>query len=296
MNTITKIQQTSPSRFFEISQKPHHRGCRSRNSQHLPLFAWSVCQYSTHILHCLALISTTPSIRWQSFLPEICAVWERLKWKIKNSWNADRGSKFRISSADSFFTTLSMLNHRVTWEFLTITFHNRAPTFQQCKTPLLEVAQPPFFNRYVTLVDKYNPIRALVEGSRTFTSRTYASYATDVPFQQINRPMRNIEEYKKYLSEKHKLFVYEFEVSAIPSGVKIGGTKHYPGSIAEIENYEEEFGLLWTVPIKYGRWSVHWRLWCYFSKAWRSVCSFDWQVIRGNGYKNSMYLTDVEAG
>ena len=70
----------------------------------------------------------------------------------------------------------------------------------------------------------------------------YARYATEVKFQQCNRPSGNMSEGKVYFSVKHKLYGYKVEVSVLPSGLAIGCTKHYPGSISDLEIFRNNSG------------------------------------------------------
>ena len=79
------------------------------------------------------------------------------------------------------------------------------------------------------------PMMALMERGRTFRHFAFARYATDVIFQQSNRPVGTMREGKHYYSGKHKLYGLKTEVPVFPTGLAIGCSKHYGGSVAHIE-------------------------------------------------------------
>ena len=78
----------------------------------------------------------------------------------------------------------------------------------------------------------------LQEHGKTFKNYKYARYATDVTFQQSNRPTGNMQEGKKYFSGKHKLYGYKTEVSVLRIGLAINYTAHYPGSVSDIDIFK----------------------------------------------------------
>ena len=75
----------------------------------------------------------------------------------------------------------------------------------------------------------------LVEEKRSFCNFPYARCATDVTFQQANRPSGNVAEGKKYYSGKHKLYGFKVEVSVLPTGIATQCTEHFPGSVSDID-------------------------------------------------------------
>ena len=79
------------------------------------------------------------------------------------------------------------------------------------------------------------PIMALVERERTFGHFAFARYTTYVIFQQSNRPVGTMQEGKHYYSRKHKLCGLKTEVSVLPTGLAIGCSTHYGGSVEDIE-------------------------------------------------------------
>ncbi|GMF27346.1 unnamed protein product [Phytophthora fragariaefolia] len=77
-------------------------------------------------------------------------------------------------------------------------------------------------------------MRKLVTSSRTFVHHPYALYATDVTFQQANRPAGSMAEALPFYSAKHKLYGYKVEVSVSPRGFAINCTVHARGNTADI--------------------------------------------------------------
>ena len=62
-----------------------------------------------------------------------------------------------------------------------------------------------------------------------------ARYATHVTFHQSNRPRGNHEEAKGHFSGKHKMYGYKTEVSVLPNGLEIGASRHFMGSVADVD-------------------------------------------------------------
>lgn len=144
-------------------------------------------------------------------------------------------TKFTMSATDELFILFYVLKPRRTSDLLATTFRNKAPTFERTIMSFLEVVQPIFYDDCVNSVEKDNRMRALVERSTMFDGHPYSRYATDGNFQQTNRPLVNIQEFKYYFSGKHQLYGSNVEVSVIiPAGVAIGHRYHYPGSDADI--------------------------------------------------------------
>lgn len=81
-------------------------------------------------------------------------------------------------------------------------------------------------------------MRKLIQRNTLFKTYKLARYATDVAFQQNNRPSGNHEEAKKFFSGKHKLNRYKSEVSVLPHGLAVSVSKHYPGSVSDIDIFK----------------------------------------------------------
>ena len=91
---------------------------------------------------------------------------------------------------------------------------------------------------YATFVER---AAGKVKMSRIFADpsqlRVYgmARYATDVAFQQSNRPRGNHEEAKGYFGGKHEMYGYKIGVSVLPNGLAIGASRLYMGLISDVD-------------------------------------------------------------
>ncbi|OWZ00365.1 hypothetical protein PHMEG_00028460 [Phytophthora megakarya] len=80
-------------------------------------------------------------------------------------------------------------------------------------------------------------MRKLVTSGNTFGHYPCALYATDVTFQQVNRPAGNMAEAMPYYSAKPKLYGLKAEVSVNPRGFAIYCTKYERGNTTDITNF-----------------------------------------------------------
>ena len=74
---------------------------------------------------------------------------------------------------------------------------------------------------------------------RRFENYPSALYATDVKFQQANRPTGTFSDAKAYFSAKHGLYGFKFECSVSAAGRAVFITRHYPGSKADVSIFED---------------------------------------------------------
>lgn len=79
----------------------------------------------------------------------------------------------------------------------------------------------------------------MVQNNQTFRNVPYARYATDVTFQQSNRPAGNHEEALSCFFKTHKLYGYKVEVSVLPNGLALGAIKHFRGKLQDIDIIRE---------------------------------------------------------
>ncbi|RLN97163.1 hypothetical protein BBJ28_00019456 [Nothophytophthora sp. Chile5] len=99
----------------------------------------------------------------------------------------------------------------------------------------LGVLSPFLYETYVECADDSWPMGKLVRSGNTFRNFPYARYATDVTFQQANKPGSNMNEIMRYYSGKHHLYGYKVEVSVLPNGIAINCTDHKGGRESDIE-------------------------------------------------------------
>ena len=69
----------------------------------------------------------------------------------------------------------------------------------------------------VTNTEEKSSMNYVANENRLSKKFPYARFATNVTFQQCNRPMGNHQESKSYYSAKHKLYGYKVEVPVFPT-------------------------------------------------------------------------------
>lgn len=95
-------------------------------------------------------------------------------------------------------------------------------------------------DKFVFLNERKYPFFRMIRDKKLFRNFTCACYATEMFFQQCNRPSGNMQEGKFYFSGKHKLYGFKTEVSVLPNGLKIVFfSDHYPGSKSVIDIFYE---------------------------------------------------------
>ncbi|GMF65977.1 unnamed protein product [Phytophthora lilii] len=126
-----------------------------------------------------------------------------------------------------------------TWEMLADIFRVKTPTFIKTIVGFLEIVAPKMYDAWVASHADEQKMRSLVTSGHTFTHYPCALYATDVTFQQSNRPSGSIAEAMPWYSAKHKLYGYKVEVSVNPRGLAINCTRHSRGNTADITMFRE---------------------------------------------------------
>lgn len=170
---------------------------------------------------------------------EFRTLWERLSPHIAGNWNIGRGRRCSFQPKDVMFMTLAVLKHGGHWDFLGRMFRVKGPTFERLITQFISMISAFVYEKYVLDVNKTWCMKDMTEIGKGFSNYKFARYATDVTFQQSNRPCGNIDEAKKYFSGKHKLYGYKVEVSVLPVGFAIFCSDHYYGSKSDIDIFHE---------------------------------------------------------
>lgn len=167
-------------------------------------------------------------------LPEFNGIWDLIRTHVATHWNVGRGKKSSFKAKDVLLMTLTVLKHGGSWDFLSKMFKIKGPTFERTVMTFVDVIEPFLFKQSVANWEKKFTMDRLMADKTVFKYSKHALYATDVTFQQSNRPSGNHEEAKGYFSGKHKLYGYKNEVSVLPNGLAINVTEHYPGSVADL--------------------------------------------------------------
>lgn len=171
-----------------------------------------------------------------NFTPsEFSTIWSGIETHVLSTWNTGRGRKSSQQPKDVLFMLLTVLKHAGHWDFLGKMFHIKGPTFEKLIYGFLSCISEVLYSTFVDEFRERATMARAVQQGKLFTEFPYCMYATDVTFQQTNRPSGNIQEAKLYFSGKHKLYGYKTEVSVGPRGYAVNCTLHKPGSVADID-------------------------------------------------------------
>ncbi|ETM35310.1 hypothetical protein L914_17756 [Phytophthora nicotianae] len=109
-----------------------------------------------------------------------------------------------------------------TWEMLSKLFQIKTPTFIKTIVGFLEVVAPKMYDKWIAEYAGGN-LGPHVPASPLCT------YATDVTFQQSNRPSGSMAESMPWYSAKHKLYGFKVEVSVNPRGFHLSARRKADG-------------------------------------------------------------------
>ena len=112
------------------------------------------------------------------------------------------------------------------WEHHAIDFRMSSSQLQKTVIKIMCLVEPLLTQRLIT---PYS-MTALNEANTTFEHYPYALYATDVKFQQGNRPSGAHLENKTHFSVKHSLYGFKLECSVAPNGQCVFVSDHAVGS------------------------------------------------------------------
>ena len=117
----------------------------------------------------------------------------------------------------------------------------KGAVFQRLMESFSHVVSPLVYERQLTDPAGIVTVTVLPNKTKHFKHHPYAFYATDVTFQQRNRPFGNHQASKRYFSAEHKLYGYNVEVSVFPNGLALGSSLHRLGSVSDLTIFRECF-------------------------------------------------------
>ncbi|KAG2987298.1 hypothetical protein PC121_g22100 [Phytophthora cactorum] len=165
---------------------------------------------------------------------ELNTLWMSVRAHVTRHWNVRRGRCSVYKGKDVLFMLLVMMKNGGTWEMLSSIFHAKTPTFIKTITGFIRAIAPSLYDDWVAEKTQEETMRMLVTLGNTFVYHPCALYATDVTFQQANRPAGNMDEALPFYSPKHKLYGYKVEVSVSLRGFAINCTEHARGNTPNI--------------------------------------------------------------
>lgn len=163
------------------------------------------------------------------------SIWDRMGEHITKNWNTGRGKKSCHSGKDVLFMLLATLKHGGQWDWLGKMFGISGATFQRLIMSFVRATAEKFVQLLIEDWCDNLTMHRLSQRKESFINFPFARYATDVTFQPANRPIGNLSEGKYYFSGKHKAYGYKVEASVLPNGICIGVTRHYAGSVSDID-------------------------------------------------------------
>ncbi|ETI35397.1 hypothetical protein F443_18260 [Phytophthora nicotianae P1569] len=150
---------------------------------------------------CLRAEGPEGALKFSKFAPEeFEQLWTVVYPHVKEHWNVGRGKKCRYAA-----------RYKMVRRFM-------------------DAASPFLYEAFVESINDKWTLGKIVRSGHAFQNFPYARYATDVAFQQANKPAGNMNEIKPYYSGKHHLYGYKVEVSVLPNGLAINCTDHTGGS------------------------------------------------------------------
>jgi len=158
-------------------------------------------------------------------------LWRRCSTILTQRLTMGRGNKTDVTPKDLLFIVLCVLKAAINWDLMGSIFEKKGPTLQRLFSRGVEILSPFLCEEFVISYYTKLSMRILMTKNAQFKNFPCALYATDVIFQQANRPSL---EGKLYFSGKHKLYGYKTEVSVAPTGHAIDVTAHRPGSVSDL--------------------------------------------------------------
>ena len=170
-----------------------------------------------------------------NFTPaEFRKLYDILHGTIMANWNNGRGKKCAFKAMVVLLMTLVALKHNSSWDQHARSFSVKVPTFMRLITGFINKIFHASVTHFVTRVSKQSTMSALCEQETMFQSFPFALNEIDITFQEANRTSGNMQEGKVYFSGKHKLYGYKVEVAVRPNGLASVFSRHYPGSVSDI--------------------------------------------------------------
>ena len=113
-------------------------------------------------------------------------------------------------------------------------FGVKGPTFDRMMIGLIHKIVHVLYKTVVLQWEERYTMERLAKEKSTFKHYKFALYATDVTFQNANRPSGNHEEAKGHFSNEHKHYGYKSKLYVLPNGIAIGCTAHQSGSVSDL--------------------------------------------------------------
>lgn len=171
-------------------------------------------------------------------LHEFDTLWDSIKEDVELGFASGRGRKFKDPLKDIFFMTLTVLKHRATWEWHAIGFNKDKSSFKRMIEKMLIVLHPLLRDMFLDNVRAEHSMEEL-RACDAFQKFPSVLCATDVVFQDANRPPGNIQEAMPYYSKKHGAYGYKTEISVLANGQAVFCSRHEGGATPDVSVYRK---------------------------------------------------------
>ena len=124
-------------------------------------------------------------------------------------------------------------------DYMASMFRIKGSVFKKWVKSFLLRASEQLYDGMVVEIRGRNTMKHLASKNKLLKHHPHALYATDVTFQQTNRPSENHQESKISYSAKHKLYGYKMEVLLFYTGLAACASHHRLGSISDLTIFRE---------------------------------------------------------
>lgn len=164
---------------------------------------------------------------------ELDELWGHVSTPALSRWNVGRGRKVSHKAKDVMMMALSVLKRGEPWDVLALSFGSSSSVFEKMISNYVDAITDYIYNTFVSQVAKTMSMQRLSADNRIFRHFPVARYATDVRFQETNRPSGNHSESKPFFSGKHGLYGIKTEVSVLPIGLAVDMSVPCKGSVSD---------------------------------------------------------------
>jgi hypothetical protein len=174
--------------------------------------------------------STTIQLMTNFTMDQFTRLWMILSSDIQKNWNTGRGRRSPHTPMDVLFFTLTVLKHGGKWDTMAQIFDIKTATFEKIIMSFIHAVAPKMYHRLVSQVLKDYSMERLCHMAQRFRCFPSALYATDVHFQEANRPGSSSNEGIDYFNSKFGLYGFKQEISVLPIGLAVTASGHAEGS------------------------------------------------------------------
>ena len=209
---------------------------------------------------------------------EFNLIYDPMEVELNAEWFAGRGRKMTVSPKDAFFMMLSVFHTYASWDHHALDFRMSSSQLQKTVSKIMYLVEPILTKRLIT---PYS-MTELNEAGTLFNYFPYALYATDVKFQQGNRPSGSHLESKTHYSQKHKLYGFKLECSVAPNGQCVYIADHAVGSENDLTIFRNNIGAHQTLLKKKNTEqdiNDHGELWDRYVEYWATLVDKGYQGL-----------------